>query len=159
MEAGQEFGVKPAGLGARDTLRLEAKMCLYGNDITDETTPLEAGLNWTVKLDGPDFLGREALRKQKAEGIKRKLVGFVMKGRGIARHEYPIHAPGAAAGTAGERIGTVTSGSPAPTLNANIGMGYVPTAQAQPGQLLMIDCRGKFVEAEIVKGAFYKRSY
>jgi aminomethyltransferase len=163
MEAGQEFGIKPAGLGARDTLRLEAKMCLYGNDITDETTPLEACLNWTVKLDGADFIGKPALVKQKAEGLKRKLVGFVMKGRGIARHEYPIHAPGAAGppssegGPAGERIGTVTSGSPAPTLGLNIGCGYVPTALAQPGQMLMIDCRGKFVAAEIVKGPFYKR--
>jgi aminomethyltransferase len=159
LEAGREFGVKPAGLGARDTLRLEARMCLYGHDITDETTPLEAGLNWVVKLEAGDFIGKEALLKQKAEGIKRKLVGFVMKGRGIARHEYPIQAPGTAGleGPPGERVGVVTSGSPAPTLEVNIGMGYVPIGLAAPGQSLVIDCRGKSVPAEIVKGPFYKR--
>jgi aminomethyltransferase len=159
MEAGAEFGVKPAGLGARDTLRLEARMCLYGNDITDDTTPLEAGLNWTVKLDGADFIGKPALVKQKADGIKRKLVGFVMKGRGIARHEYHIHAVGSAGpeGPAGEQVGFVTSGSPSPTFGTNIGLGYVPVALSQPGGTLVVDCRGKPIPAEIVKGPFYKR--
>ena len=159
MEAGREFGVKPAGLGARDTLRLEARMCLYGNDINDETTPLEAGLNWVVKLDAGDFIGREALQKQKAEGVKRKLVGFVIKERAIARHEYPICAP-SAAGSAdphGGRIGVVTSGTSSPTLGYSIGMGYVPTALSQPGQKVLCDCRGKLASAEIVKGPFYKR--
>ncbi|MBI5482704.1 MAG: glycine cleavage system aminomethyltransferase GcvT [Deltaproteobacteria bacterium] len=182
MEAGKEFGVKPAGLGARDTLRLEARMCLYGNDITDETTPLEAGLNWVVKLDAGDFIGREALQKQKAGGVRRKLVGFVIRERAIARHGYPIlapeaarrAAPSAAEGVRGaaegrsersERapdgppgsIGVVTSGTSSPTLGYSIGMGYVPTELSQPGQKILCDCRGKLASAEIVKGPFYKR--
>jgi aminomethyltransferase len=151
MEAGREFGVKPAGLGARDTLRLEARMCLYGNDITDDTTPLEAGLNWVVKFDAGDWIGKAALLKQKAEGVKRKLVGFTIKERAIARHEYPICDPDKKA------IGVVTSGTSSPTLGYSVGMGYVPTALSQPGQKLLCDCRGKLASAEIVKGPFYKR--
>jgi aminomethyltransferase len=159
IEAGKEFGVKPAGLGARDTLRLEARMCLYGNDITDDTTPLEAGLNWAVKFDGGDFIGKEALLKQKAEGLKRKLVGFVIKERAIARHEYPILAPPAAGSGAphGGKVGFVTSGTSSPTLGYSIGMGYVPTELSPPGQKILCDCRGKLASAEIVKGPFYKR--
>jgi len=146
-----ELDVTPAGLGARDTLRLEARLCLYGNDIDETTTPLEAGLGWVVKLDAGDFVGKAALEKQKAEGVARKLVGFVMKERGIARHGYEIRD------AQGAKIGTVTSGSPSPSTNQNIGMGYVPTALAEPGQTLVIDCRGKALRAEVVKGPFYKR--
>jgi aminomethyltransferase len=144
-------GGKPVGLGARDTLRLEGKLSLYGNDLDEQTTPLEAGLGWVVKLDGPDFIGRDALRAQKAAGIARKLAGFVMVGRGIARHGYPIYDAD------GAEVGQVTSGGPAPTLEKNIGMGYVPTRLDAPGTRLVIDCRGKRVEAEVVKGPFYKR--
>ena len=155
LEAAAAIGGKPVGLGARDTLRLEGKLALYGNDLTDETTPLEADLAWVVKLDGADFIGKDALVKQRAEGPKRKLVGFEMTARGIARHGYAIHeAVGDAAGT---RVGEVTSGGPAPTLEKNIGMGYVPVGMTAPGTQLQIDCRGKLVAAEIVKGPFYKR--
>jgi aminomethyltransferase len=145
------FGGKPVGLGARDTLRLEGKLSLYGNDLNDETTPLEAGLAWVVKFDAGDFIGKEALLRQRAEGVRRKLVGFVMLGRGIARHGYPI------VDAAGAPIGEVTSGSPGPTVGKNIGLGYVPTNLADPGTRIVVDCRGKLVEAEVVKGPFYKR--
>jgi aminomethyltransferase len=151
LEAAAAIGGKPVGLGARDTLRLEGKLSLYGNDLTDETTPLEADLAWVVKLDGADFIGKDALVKQRAEGPKRKLVGFEMTGRGIARHGYAIHD------AAGGKIGEVTSGGPAPTVEKNIGMGYVPAGMTAPGTQLQIDCRGKMVTAEIVKGPFYKR--
>jgi glycine cleavage system T protein (aminomethyltransferase) len=144
-------GGKPVGLGARDTLRLEARLPLYGNDLDDETTPLEAGLGWVVKLDGGDFIGRDALRAQQAAGITRKLTGFVMTERGIARHGYAIFDD------AGVACGTVTSGGPAPTLAQNIGLGYVPTRLSVPGTKLSIDCRGKRVGAEVVSGPFYKR--
>jgi aminomethyltransferase len=150
LEAAAVVGGKPVGLGARDTLRLEGRLSLYGNDLNDQTTPLEAGLGWVVKLDGADFIGREALRKQKAEGVRRKLVGLVMTGRGIARHGYAIH-------DAGRQVGEVTSGGPAPSLEKNIGLGYVEAALAVPGRRLQVDCRGKLVEAEIVEGPFYKR--
>jgi aminomethyltransferase len=154
LEAATAIGGKPVGLGARDTLRLEGKLSLYGNDLTDETTPLEADLAWVVKLDGADFIGKEALVKQRAEGPKRKLVGFEMTGRGIARHGYAIQD---AQGGVANKIGEVTSGGPAPTLEKNIGMGYVPAGMTAPGTQLQIDCRGKLVAAEIVKGPFYKR--
>jgi glycine cleavage system T protein (aminomethyltransferase) len=144
-----EAGAKPIGLGARDTLRLEARLCLYGNDIDEDHTPHEAGLSWVVK--GRGFLGEDALAKQKAEGVARKLVGFVMKERGIARHGYPI------VDASGAPMGVVTSGTTGPTVGAAIGMGYVPTAHAEPGTALTIDCRGKPARAEIVKGPFYKR--
>jgi len=160
LDAAAPVGGKPVGLGARDTLRLEGRLSLYGNDLSEETTPLEAGLGWVVKLDGPaDFIGKAALRAQKAAGVRRKLVGFVMRGRGVARHGYPIHAPGAAAGTAPTAaIGTVTSGTYGPTVEHNIGMGYVPSELAHPGGTLVIDCRGKMTDAEIVSGPFYKRA-
>ncbi|HVU53242.1 MAG TPA: glycine cleavage system aminomethyltransferase GcvT [Polyangia bacterium] len=151
LEAARAIGGKPVGLGARDTLRLEGKLSLYGNDLTDETTPLEADLAWVVKFDGADFIGKEALLKQRAAGPKRKLVGFEMTARGIARHGYAIHDAG------GAKVGEVTSGGPAPTLEKNIGMGYVPIGLSEPGTQLQIDCRGKMVTAEIVKGPFYKR--
>jgi aminomethyltransferase len=151
LEAAAGAGGKAVGLGARDTLRLEGRLSLYGNDLNDETTPLEAGLGWVVKLDGSaDFIGKAALVEQKQRGLGRKLIGFVMTGRGIARHGYAVHD--------GERrVGEVTSGGPAPTLQKNIGMGYVEAGVAQPGRRLQIDCRGKMVEAEIVSGPFYKR--
>jgi len=149
LEAGKNVGLKPIGLGARDTLRLEAKLSLYGNDIDEEHTPHEAGLTWVVK--GKGFIGEEALAKQKAEGLARKLVGFVMKERGTARHGYPIVDDG------GKPVGVVTSGSVGPTVGANIGMGYVPVALAQAGTRLQIDCRGKTAAAEVVNGPFYKR--
>jgi aminomethyltransferase len=149
LEAGQAVGCKPIGLGARDTLRLEAKLSLYGNDIDAEHTPHEAGLSWVVK--GKGFVGEEALAKQKAEGLTRKLVGFVMKERGTARHGYDI------VDEHGEKIGVVTSGSIGPTVGGNIGLGYVPSALAEPGTVLTVDCRGKRAAAEVVKGPFYKR--
>jgi aminomethyltransferase len=148
LDAGQAVGLKPIGLGARDTLRLEARLCLYGNDIDEEHTPHEAGLSWVVR--GRGYIGEEALARQKAEGVRRRLVGFVMKERGIARHGYPIVDEGAP-------IGVVTSGTTGPTVGANIGLGYVPAARAEPGASLTVDCRGKPVRAEIVKGPFYKR--
>jgi aminomethyltransferase len=144
-------GATPCGLGARDTLRLEARLSLYGNDIDQTTTPLEAGLGWVVKLDDGDFIGKAALERQKAEGVTRRLVGFVMKGRGIARHDYPILDAG------GQTIGRVTSGTTAPSLGVAVGLGYVPTALSDPGTMLTVDCRGKLVPAEVVKGPFYKR--
>jgi aminomethyltransferase len=143
-------GATPAGLGARDTLRLEAKLSLYGNDIDETTTPLEAGLGWVVKGDG--FIGADALKKQKAEGVTRKLVGFIVRGRGIARHDYPILAKEGEA-----PIGKVTSGTTAPTLGVAVGMGYVPTPMSAPGTMLVVDCRGKPAPVEIVAGPFYKR--
>jgi len=151
LEAAVAVGGKPVGLGARDTLRLEGRLALYGNDLDETTTPLEAGLAWVVKLDGADFIGRAALRAQREAGVSRKLAGFVMTGRGIARHGYPIFDG------EGNQIGQVTSGGPAPTLEKNIAMGYVPLRLDQPGTRVTIDCRGKRVEAEVVKGPFYKR--
>src|SRR6266567_812227 len=123
MDAGQEFGIKPCGLGARNTLRLEAKMALYGHEIDASISPLEADLAWIVKLDKGEFVGRDALLKQKESGIKRKLVGFEMCARGIGRDGYEVHLNGTPAGW-------VTSGGPAPTLNRNIGLCYLPTEQA-----------------------------
>ncbi len=156
IEGAATAGGKPVGLGARDTLRLEGRLCLYGNDLTEETTPLEAGLGWVVKLDGAgDFIGKAALRAQRDSGVARKLVGFVMRGRGVARHGYAIHASAAAGG--GAAVGEVTSGTFGPTVEKNIGMGYVPAALAVPGGALIVDCRGKMIEAEIVSGPFYKR--
>jgi aminomethyltransferase len=150
LEAGAKHGIAPAGLGARDTLRLEAALSLYGNDIDETTNPYEAGLGWVVKLDH-DFLGREALERVKAEGPSRKLVGFEMTGRGIARHGYPI------VDRAGATVGTVTSGSPGPTVGKNVGLGYVPTALAAPGTVLGVSIRDKVVDAVVVKTPFYKR--
>ncbi|HEY8427209.1 MAG TPA: glycine cleavage system aminomethyltransferase GcvT, partial [Sandaracinaceae bacterium] len=151
LEAGAAHGIAPAGLGARDTLRLEAALSLYGNDIDETTNPYEAGLGWAVKLDH-DFLGREALERIKSEGVARKLVGFEMTGRGIARHGYPI------VDASGAHVGAVTSGSPGPTVGKNIGLGYVPTALAEPGTKLGVEIRGKVVDAVVVKTPFYKRS-
>jgi aminomethyltransferase len=151
LEAGIPLGLLPCGLGARDTLRLEAKMALYGNDIDEDHTVLEADLGWIVKFQKGDFVGREALLRQKAEGVTRKLVGFEMLGRGIARSHYPILKQGA-------RIGEVTSGAPSPWLNKPIGLGYVESRHAATGTEIDILIRDQPVAARIVQTPFYKRA-
>jgi aminomethyltransferase len=151
MQAGAEFGVKPVGLGARNTLRLEAKMALYGHEIDASISPLEADLAWIVKFDKGDFLGRDALLKQKQSGLRRKLVGFEMRGRGIARDGYEVLLNGAPAGW-------VTSGSPSPTLNKNIGLCYLPAEEAQPGKSIQVTIRNQPVDAVTVETPFYKRA-
>lgn len=152
MEAGKEFDIEPIGLGARDTLRLEMKYCLYGNDIDQTTNPLEAGLGWITKLDKGDFIGRDAILKAKNNGLKRKLIGFEMDGRAIPRHGYPIYGDS-------ENIGTVTSGMFSPMLQKPIGLGYVAAAHAAIDSPLQIDIRGKRFPAKVVKTPFYKRPY
>jgi aminomethyltransferase len=151
MDAGQEFGIKPCGLGARNTLRLEAKMALYGHEIDASISPLEADLAWIVKFDKDDFVGKEALMKQRDAGIKRKLVGFEMRGRGIGRDGYEVRIDG-------EPAGWVTSGGPAPTLNKNIGLCYLPVEAAEPGRTIQIVIRDQPVEAVTVPTPFYKRA-
>lgn len=148
---GSEDGVVPCGLAARNTLRLEAGMALYGHEISEEITPLEANLGWICKLDKGDFIGRDVLAQQKETGVKKKLIGFEVTDRGIARDDQEIVING-------ERVGKVTSGSPAPFLKKNIGLGYVPTQFANIDQEIMIDVRGKLVGARIVKTPFYKRA-
>ena len=154
LEAGKfgtDDGILPCGLAARNTLRLEAGMALYGHEINESTTLLEANLGWICKLNKGDFTGREALAQQKEAGIRRKLVGFEMTERGIARDDQEILIDGT-------RVGKVTSGSPAPFLKKNIGMGYVPVEFANEGQSIQIDVRGRLVGAQIVKLPFYKRA-
>jgi aminomethyltransferase len=151
MQAGAEFGIKPAGLGARNTLRLEAAMALYGHEIDASISPLEAGLGWIVKLDKGDFVGRDALVKQKESGLRRKLVGFEMCGRGIGRDGYEVMLNGSTAGW-------VTSGSPSPTLNKNIGLCYLPAEEAQPGKSIQIAIRSQLVDAVTVETPFYRRA-
>jgi aminomethyltransferase len=147
VEAGKEYGLVYTGLGCRDTLRLEMGYMLYGNDINDETSPLEAGLGWITKLNKGDFNGSDLLKKQKAEGVKRKLVGFKMIDGGIPRHDYEIAHNG-------EIVGKVTSGSISPLLNIGIGMGYVPTELSKVGSIIDIIIRNKAVKAEVVKTPF-----
>ncbi len=143
-------GVVPCGLGARDTLRLEAAMCLYGQDISDTTTPLEAGLGWVVHLDTKgDFIGRDILVQQKAAGVSRKLVGLNMQGRYIARHDYPVVV-------AGKPVGIVTSGTMSPTLGQAIALAYVPPEFAKLGQIVEVEIRGKLHPATVVKKPFYR---
>lgn len=149
MEAGKDFGIKPIGLAARDTLRLEMGFCLYGNDINDTTSPLEAGLGWITKFT-KDFINSENLKKQKEEGVKRKLIGFELKERGIPRHDYEI------VDNHGKNIGIVTSGTMAPSLNKGIGLGYVTTEHSAPGTEIYIQIRNKPVAATVVKTPFYK---
>jgi aminomethyltransferase len=151
LGAGAEFGIKPCGLGARNTLRLEAKMALYGHEIDASISPLEADLGWIVKLGKGDFVGREVLLKQKEAGVTRKLVGFEMRGRGIGRDGYEVLLNGAPAGW-------VTSGSPAPTLGKNIGLCYLPAADAAPGKSIQIMIRNQPVDAVTVETPFYKRA-
>lgn len=153
LAAGAPFGIQPIGLGARDTLRLEAALRLYGNDIDETTDPLEAGLGWVVKPEGRSFVGRAALVQRKERGLTRKLVGLEMTGRGIARHGYEVVADAAS----GAAIGQVTSGSPSPTLGKNIALAYVPSALSALGSTVFVNIRGKAVEARVVALPFYRR--
>jgi aminomethyltransferase len=151
MGAGREQGIIACGLGARNTLRMESAMPLYGHEIDASITPWEAGLDWIVKLDKGDFLGREALVAQKEKGITRKLIGFEVTGRGIARDGYEVFKDGAAAGW-------VTSGGPAPTVGKNIGMCYLPLQEAVPGRAIDVMVRGRAVEAVTIPIPFYRRA-
>ena len=150
LHSGAAHGIKPCGLGARDTLRLEAAMRLYGNDMDEQTTVLEAGLGWIVGWKKDAFLGSDVLRRQKADGVERKLVAFEMRDRAIARHGYPVVQDGA-------QVGTVTSGTQTPFLKKSIGMAMVPADQTAVGSPLTIEIRGKGVAAEVVPEPFYKR--
>ncbi|MDD4971731.1 MAG: glycine cleavage system aminomethyltransferase GcvT [Paludibacter sp.] len=146
FDAGIEYGIKPIGLGARDTLRLEKGFCLYGNDIDDTTSPIEAGLGWITKfVDGKNFIDRPLLEKQKTSGVSRKLVRFELTGRGIPRHDYEI------VNEKDEKIGHVTSGTMLPDSKKGIGMGYVETAYSKPGSIIYIKIRANNMEATVVK--------
>ncbi len=153
LEEGKERGLLPAGLGARDTLRLEARMCLHGSDMDETTSLVEAGLGWIVSLDEAkgDFIGRPVLEAQKRDGPPRKLVGFEMIGRGIARHGYPVRVKG-------REVGTVTSGTYAPFLQKNIGLCYLPSEHATVGVEFDVDIRGRGVQARVVPTPFYRRA-
>jgi len=151
VEAGAPAGLQPVGLGARDTLRLEAALALYGNDLDDATTPLSAGLARFVKLDSDDFVGRDALRAERDAGSRRRLVGLELRGAGIARHGYPILG-------AGQPIGIVTSGTRSPTLERAVALGYVETAWAEAAEGLTVEIRGRQVAAAIVPTPFYRRA-
>ncbi|MDH6308790.1 aminomethyltransferase [Dysgonomonas sp. PFB1-18] len=151
FEAGKEFGIKPIGLGARDTLRLEMGFCLYGNDLDDTTTPIEAGLGWITKFpEGKDFTARTILEKQKKEGVTRKLCGFQMQEKGIPRHGYDI------VNDKDEKIGVVTSGTMSPTAKIGVGLGYVKPEYAAIGTPIFIKVRDKKLKAEVVKPPFRK---
>jgi len=150
MAAGKPYGLLPVGLGCRDTLRFEACLPLYGHELSKDISPLEAGIGMFVKLDKGEFNGQAALAEQKKNGVKRKIVGFVVTGRGIARAEYPVMAEG-------RRIGTVTTGTYAPTLEKNIGLALVETEFAKVGQEFAIEIRGKNVAAQVIPKPFYKR--
>ncbi|MCP5108045.1 MAG: glycine cleavage system aminomethyltransferase GcvT [bacterium] len=151
LEKGKTLGFLPAGLGCRDTLRLEAGMCLYGNDIDDSHTVLEAGLGWILKLKKGDFIGREALLKQKEEGLTRKLVGFELNDRGIARHGYPVYVDG-------KEYGIVASGTFSPFLKKSVGTAYLPLDKCEVGTGFEIGIRNKTVSAKVVEMPFYKRN-
>ncbi|HCX74152.1 MAG TPA: glycine cleavage system aminomethyltransferase GcvT, partial [Algoriphagus sp.] len=144
FEAGKDFDIKPIGLGARDTLRMEMGYCLYGNDINDDTSPLEAGLGWITKFT-KDFINSEALKAQKEAGVDKKLVGFVMQERGIPRGHYPI------VDEAGNTIGEVTSGTQSPSMGVGIGLGYVKTEFSKPGTEIFIQVRNKNLKAQVEK--------
>ncbi len=150
LEAGKPLGLIPCGLGARNTLRLEAGMCLYGHEIDETTTPWEANLAWICKPEKGEFLGREPLLEQKARGLERRLVGFEMRDRWIARDGYPVSLRG-------RQAGRVTSGGPAPFLKKNIGMAYVPPSLSAPGTAIEIGVRGQPAAARVVETPFYKR--
>jgi aminomethyltransferase len=149
LDEGKPDGLKPAGLGARDSLRTEMKYALYGNDIDDVHSPLEAGLGWVVKLDKADFVGKAALERQKAAGVKRKLVGFELVESGIPRHGYPVLKEG-------QRVGEVTSGTMGPSVKKPIGMGYVPTELSSEGSTFHVEIRGRPVAAKVVKTPFWR---
>ena len=151
FESGAAYGIKPIGLGARDTLRLEMGFCLYGNDLDDTTSPIEAGLGWITKfVDGKDFVNRAFLAQQKAEGVTRKLVGFEMIDRGIPRHGYAL------LDAEGEPMGVVTSGTMSPTRKIGIGLGYVKPEFSKVGTEIGIDMRGRKLKAVVVKPPFRK---
>ncbi len=150
MKNGKSSGLLPIGLGARDTLRLEATLMLYGNDIDDTTTVLEAGLGWLLKFKKGDFLGSKTLLKQKEKGVKRKIVGFEISGRGIARSQYPVYVQG-------EKLSVVTSGTFSPYLKKSIGLTYLPIEFIEAGTEIAIDIRGKHVPAKVIPLPFYKR--
>lgn len=150
LDAGREHGLLPAGLGARDTLRLEAGMALYGHELDETTTPWEAGLGWVVKLDKGDFLGRDALVRQKERGPERELAGFEVTGKGIARQDHVVLIDG-------EPAGKVTSGTFSPTFEKALGMAYLPAGAAEPGTEITIDVRGRQVPARVVELPFYRR--
>jgi aminomethyltransferase len=150
LDAGRAHGLLPAGLGARNTLRLEAKMLLYGNDMDETTTLLEAGLGWITQFDKGSFVGRDALEEQRRNGVQRVLVGFQMAGREIARQGYPVFV-------SGQEAGRVTSGSPSITLQKNIGLAYLPADCRKVGTTFEVGVRGRRVQAEIVATPFYKR--
>ena len=149
FQHGASYSIAPIGLGARDTLRLEMGFCLYGNDIDDHTSPLEAGLGWITKFTKA-FTNHEALKAQKEAGVTQKLVGFILIDRGVPRHDYPI------TDEAGVHIGRVTSGTMAPSLGKAIGLGYVPVDRSTPGSILYIEVRGKLLQAEVVSLPFWK---
>jgi aminomethyltransferase len=149
LEAGQQDAIMPAGLGARDSLRLEMGYALYGNDMDERRTPLEAGLAWITKLDKGDFIGRDALLRQKEQGVRHRLIGFVCQERGFPRHGYAVHVDG-------EPAGEVTSGIVSPMLQQGVGMCYVPTAAAKPGTRVDIMVRDKAIPAELVRPPFYR---
>ncbi|WP_432666370.1 glycine cleavage system aminomethyltransferase GcvT [Wukongibacter baidiensis] len=151
-EAGKEYGLKPAGLGARDTLRFEATLPLYGNELSEDITPLEAGLGFFVKLDKENFIGKEALVKQKEEGLKRKIVGFEMIDKGIPRHGYDVMADG-------KKIGFVTTGYAAPTVNKNIGLAMVDIEYAKLETPIEIQVRKRVLKAKVVSKRFYTKKY
>jgi aminomethyltransferase len=151
MDAGREFGIIPCGLGARNTLRLEAKMALYGHEISDTINVWEAGLDRYCKMDKGDFIGRAALERAKPAGLTRTSVGIEMVDRGIARDEY------CCCDEAGQAIGVVTSGSPSPTLGKNIALAYVPPAMSALGTTVYVEIRGQRYKAQVVQTPFYKR--
>lgn len=151
FEAGKKFDLKPIGFGARDTLRLESKYLLYGHDMNDETNPLEAGLGWTIGWSKEPFIGKQSLEAEKVRGVKKKLIGFELIGRGIAREGCSVQVNG-------KNVGHVTSGTFSPTLKKSIGLAYVSADCSQTGQSLDIEVRGKLQKAQIVKTPFYKRS-
>lgn len=152
LAKGQDLGIVPCGLGARDTLRLEARLPLYGHELTSDISPLEAGLNMFVKLNKDDFIGKQALVEQKTTGLQRKVVGFVLTERGIPRAGYPINVDG-------QQMGHVTSGTLSPTLNQPIGLALVNAKYAAVGTPLTVEIRGKNVGAQVVKTPFYKRDH
>lgn len=153
FKAGKEYGIKPCGLGARDTLRLEMGFCLYGNDISEETNPLEAGLGWITKLkEGKEFIGKPQIAKVKAEGAARKLVAFEMVDRGIPRHGYKLY------NAEGEEIGMITSGTQSPMLKKGIGLGYVTKGYGKTDTEIFVGVRDKHLKAKVVKLPFYKKA-
>ena len=150
VEAGHAEGIQPCGLGARDSLRLEMAYRLYGSDMDDTTTPLEAGLSWVVKLDKGDFVGRQALQKQKEAGLSKKLVGFTLTEPGIPRHGHAVLQDG-------KPVGTVTSGTKSPSLGTSVGLAYVPPGLAAEGSTFAVDIRGRAAAAKVVKTPFYAK--